>query len=236
MKKILSVLFATTFLFTSCREEKEIVWIELPELTIENVEIGAENNKKAIQDSEFHLEAEIKAEAGIKSVKVQIVSKTPGYSLFSFEKDFPEFESKISAEIHEHFDVPKRAKVGEYDVFIIVVDKNNQRKVFEDTLNVIVDENLPSVKDNTEIFEASTKTLNIKAKILAPQKIASVHIKVNSFEQTFQDADMVGKTEFNFDKNLDLSSLARGHYHITIKITDEKGSSHSYSGRHFDIR
>lgn len=232
MKKytyLLSAVFALFLASCSKDENKEIV-SALP--VIQHVEIGLNNSKKAYTESDLHLEAEIVAEAGIKKVEVQITPKVDGPSTFMIVESYTtKFLNKKEAELHEHYDVPKNAKEGEYSVVIIVIDQLDRKVTYEDTLTIEKDPSLPTATERLASYDSNI--LSVKATIKAPNKLASVVVKVKDIEQKFEDTDLVGQTEYAFDKQIDVTSLNNGHYHFFVTITDQAGKVFSYEG-HFD--
>lgn len=234
MKKIKNILSVTTLialqiLFVSCQKDNKDLPVAEPK--VENLEIGYENGKKAYTESDLHLEANITAEGTIKSVRVQITPKEAGGSWFVDRTYTKGFTGNKEANLHEHYDVPKRAKEGTYDVVIIVTDAKGNKTVVEDVLTIERDPSLPIVTEKSSSYD--NDVLNVKAKISAPNKLASIHVRVRGIEEIYTDEDLVGKTSYDLNKDINVSSLAKGHYHFFVTITDQVGKKFTYEG-HFD--
>ncbi|GET45101.1 DUF4625 domain-containing protein [Capnocytophaga felis] len=218
---------------TSCNkdDDNKIEEIIIRKPKVEDLEIGYQNSKKAHPESDLHLEAYITAEETIKSVRVQITPKESGISWFVDITYTKGFAGNKEANLHQHYDIPKKAKEGTYDVLIIVTDAKGNKTIVEDTLTIERDPSLPMATQRSNSYE--NNMLNVKAKVSALNKLASIHVKVKNIEHTYTDDDLVGQTSYDLDKNIDVSSLANGHYHFFVTITDQKGKKFSYEG-HFD--
>lgn len=225
------VLLQATVTSCSKDEGKQIEDVVIQKPKVENLEIGYQNSKKAYPESDLHLEAHITAEQTIKSVRVQIIPKKSGASWYVDVTYTKGFAGNKEANLHQHYDIPKKAKEGTYDVVIIVTDAKGNKTIVEDTLTIERDPSLPIATQRSNSYE--NNVLNIKAKVSASNKLASIHVRVKSIQQTFIDDDLVGQTSYDFDKNIDVSSLANGHYHFFVTITDQNGKNFSYEG-HFD--
>lgn len=229
---ILSILFLQVSIVSCSKDnnnKNEPVPLKKP--TIEDLEIGYQNTKKAYTESDLHLEAHIFAEAKIKSVRVQITPKVSGNSWFVDITYTKGFEGNTEGILHQHYDIPKNAKEGMYDVLIIVIDTQGNKTIAEDVLTIEKDPSLPTVSQKSATF--NNNVLNVKANISAPNKLESITIKVKDIEKKYQETELVGKTTYLLDKDIDVSSLNNGHYHFFVTITDQSKKVFSYEG-HFD--
>lgn len=212
------------------KDNKEETIIAQPK--IESVEIGLQNSKKAYTESDLHLEAVITAEAGIKKVEVQVIPEQQGPSAFVVTETYTKaFIGKKEAHLHQHYDIPKNAKEGTYQVVITVWDEKNQKATHTDILTIEKDPTLPTATDKTAAY--ANDTLKITAKINAPNKIASISIRVKEITQTYDTDDVVGQTEYALDKEINVASLPNGHYHFFVTIKDQADKVLTYEG-HFD--
>lgn len=226
--KLKHIILGVTALFlASCEKEAKPV-TPTAKPTIENVEIGMENSKKAYAESDLHLEAIISSEVGVKSVRVQVIPRHLGNAWF-VDKTYL-WEGKKEGELHSHYDIPKKAipagaTEGVYDVIITVTDANNLKISHKDTLTVINDPNLPKITNGSQKYNSATKKVTLKAKIIAPNKIKEIKIRIGSaINHTFTDAEYIGKTEVNFEKEIDGTAIANpNHFHSYLTVTDEAG-------------
>ena len=126
----------------SCQEEAEPV---LPSPTIENVEIGLNNNEIGVIGSDFHLNADILAGELIEQVQVQIAPQDgKTYEGFwDFELTWEEYNGTKNANVHKHFDIPIDAVEGIYDFLIIVTDQNGTSTEEKRSVTIYSPENLP---------------------------------------------------------------------------------------------
>ena len=229
---ILSVLLLQVGMVSCSKDDDNIIeTTSFKKPTIEDLEIGSKNSKKAYIESDLHLEAHIFAEAKIKSVRVQITPKASGNSWFVDITYTKGFEGNTEGVLHQHYDIPKNAKEGIYDVLIIVTDTQGNKTIAEDILTIEKDPSLPIVSQKSATY--SNNILNIKANISAPNKLESITIKVKDIQQKYQEAELVGQTTYSLDKDIDVSSLANGHYHFFVTIIDQSKKEFSYEG-HFD--
>jgi len=139
----------TTILFISCTDD------EIQPPVISNVEVGAVHDEgaKDVHADEgiahpgesMHIGADILAFARIESITVNIhsVEITPaaGEVAWEFEEVYADAKYQVlNAELHENIMVPENAVLGEYHVYIIVVDEAGNSTRAEAHFDLVVEE------------------------------------------------------------------------------------------------
>ena len=152
MKMIFKLIFfslLTTILFISCTDD------EIQPPVISNVEVGAVHDEGAEDvhadegiahpGESMHVGADILAFARIESITVNIhsVEITPaaGEVAWEFEEVYTDAKYQVlNAELHEDIMVPENAALGEYHVYIIVVDETGNSTRAEAHFDLVVEE------------------------------------------------------------------------------------------------
>jgi hypothetical protein len=130
--------------FTACRKDKEIA-PEKPVPTIENIEVGLNNNEIGIIGRDFRLNAEILAGDKIETVQIKIQQK-PGETytkVWTHEIVYDQYKGAKNATVHKHFDILADAAEGKYDFLIIVSDQNGAKLEVKRNITIYKAENLP---------------------------------------------------------------------------------------------
>lgn len=128
-KIICFVCIILSVLFFSCSNDDNDQELKKP--TIENLEIGYANNKKAIRGRDFHFNVDVVAASKIGLIKVAILPKKEQTysSKWQLELVWDEFKDHRNTNVHKHFTIPKIAPEGLYDFVFTVHDQNGS--VFE---------------------------------------------------------------------------------------------------------
>ena len=152
MKMIFKPMFfslLTTILLISCTDD------EIQPPVISNVEVGAVHDEGAEDvhadegiahpGESMHIGADILAFARIESVTVDIHSDeiTPAAVevAWEFEEVYTDAKYQVlNAELHEDIMVPENAALGEYHVYIIVVDEAGNSTTAEAHFDLVVEE------------------------------------------------------------------------------------------------
>lgn len=134
-KQLLSKLNIALVLFflsiAACKKDEDVI----PQPSITDFEIGYENSKVVTRGSDLHLEAEILAPGTIANIKIEIRTSTT--SGWTYDQTFTEgYEGTKNSEFHEHIDVPASAGLGNYQIRIIVTDKNGRSSTAESQLTI----------------------------------------------------------------------------------------------------
>lgn len=129
--------------FTACKKDKAEPEPAKP--SVQNVEIGYANNKRAIRGRDFHLNADVLAGSKITSVMVKILQKTSQtYTAnWKLEITWDEFKGVKNTNVHKHFTIPAEAPEGTYDFFFIVNDENGSKLELKEDFVIIDAANMP---------------------------------------------------------------------------------------------
>jgi len=152
MKMIFKLIFfslLTTILFISCTDD------EIQPPVISNVEVGAVHDEGAEDvhadegiahpGESMHVGADILAFARIESITVNIhsdeITPAAGEVAWEFEEVYTDAKYQVlNAELHEDIMVPENAALGEYHVYIIVVDEAGNSTRAEAHFDLVVEE------------------------------------------------------------------------------------------------
>jgi hypothetical protein len=141
--------FFTILLFVSCTDDE----IQAP--VIANVEVGAVHDEGAEDvhadegiahpGESMHIGADILAFARIESITVDIhsdeITPAAGEVAWEFEEVYTDSKYQVlNAELHEDIMVPENAALGEYHVYIIVVDQAGNSTTAEAHFDLVVEE------------------------------------------------------------------------------------------------
>ena len=152
MKTIFKPIFfslLTTILFISCTDD------EIQPPVISNVEVGAVHDEGAEDvhadegiahpGESMHVGADILAFARIESITVDIhsdeITPAAGEVAWEFEEVYTNTKYQVlNAELHEDIMVPENAALGEYHVYIIVVDEAGNSTRAEAHFDLVIEE------------------------------------------------------------------------------------------------
>ena len=152
MKMIFKPMFfslLTTILLISCTDD------EIQPPVISNVEVGAVHDEGAEDvhadegiahpGESMHVGADILAFARIESITVDIhsdeITPAAGEVAWEFEEVYTNTKYQVlNAELHEDIMVPENAALGEYHVYIIVVDEAGNSTRAEAHFDLVIEE------------------------------------------------------------------------------------------------
>jgi len=226
------LLIAATF--GACKKDDDVVDIAAP--TITAMEVGPNNSKVAHPGNDVHVEAQIVATANMESVTLEINPKSgTGWKLNTVYTEG--FAGLKNAEFHKHVDVPADAALGSYTVKLKVRDTNGKETTVASDLELSNDPSLPKVTGFEVGLNAAGNDLHAEASVTAINKLAKIVVEIhgNGWEKefTYEDANIVGKTTYNFHKHMDVTAAPKGHYHVHLKVVDQAGKEAEFEG-HFD--
>lgn len=138
------LLFIVTAVLGSCKKDNTDQPVPANS-TIDNIEIGLNNNEMGVIGRDFHFNAEVLAGDKIESVIVRIQPK-PGETYakpWQHEVIWTEYKDAKNATVHKHFDVPTDAVEGKYDFLIIVNDQNGSKLEVKRSITIYSASNLP---------------------------------------------------------------------------------------------
>ncbi|MGV3603031.1 MAG: DUF4625 domain-containing protein [Dyadobacter fermentans] len=129
--RLSALLILTAPAFIACDKDEAGVEADSdkPKPTIDNVEIGLNNNEVGVIGSDFHFNVDIVAADKIDIVEVKIVQREgETYAKkWGYEKKWEQHKGAKNTNIHSHFDIPVDATDGIYDFWIIVHDMNGAK-------------------------------------------------------------------------------------------------------------
>lgn len=127
----------------SCQKDTEP---NLPSPSIDNVEIGLNNDEIGVIGEDFHLNADLLAGELIELVKIQInpIDEESYEAYWDFEVIWEEYKGARNTTVHKHFDIPEDAVEGFYDFLIIVTDQNGTITEEKRSITIYKEENLPA--------------------------------------------------------------------------------------------
>lgn len=136
-KKITIAFLLLMSSFSACKKDDPVV--ELAKPSIENVEIGTSNSKRAIRGRDFHFNADVLAATKIKEVQLKILQKTTeNYTAsWKFELSWPEYVGVKNTNVHKHFTIPIEAPEGKYDFYFIVTDENGTKLELKEDFSIV---------------------------------------------------------------------------------------------------
>jgi acid stress-induced BolA-like protein IbaG/YrbA len=132
--------------FTACKKDNE----ESPDLaqpTIENLEIGLNNNEIGVIGTDFHFNADILVSGKIENVQVKIQPRSgETYAKpWSHEITWDTYKDAKNATVHKHFYIPTDAAEGKFDFIIIVNDQNGSKLELKKNLTIYAEANAPQI-------------------------------------------------------------------------------------------
>ncbi len=113
--------------------------------SVDEIEVGANNNETGIIGRDLHFNAKIMAGDKIDLVQIKIEPR-PGetYSRpWNYTVTWAEYKGAKNATIHKHFDISTTAGEGIYDFLIIVKDENGAVLELKKTIRIYDPANLP---------------------------------------------------------------------------------------------
>lgn len=151
-KASVGVMLLLVSAFTACKKDKE----QQPGLTepsIQNIEIGLNNNEIGIIGQDFHFNADVVAGDKIDVVEVKILQKSGETyaSTWSHVVSWPQYKGAKNTNIHKHFDIPSTAAEGKYDFIITVTDENGTKLEEKRNITIYQAANVP-VNPTASIF------------------------------------------------------------------------------------
>lgn len=119
-------VFTLLLLLGSCQEDVEP---DLLSPSINDIEVGLNNDEIGVIGEDFHLNADILAGELIEEVIIQIkpIAEESYVAYWDFELIWDEYKGVRNTNVHKHFDIPEDAVEGVYDFFIIVTDQNGTK-------------------------------------------------------------------------------------------------------------
>jgi hypothetical protein len=137
-------LFFIAISFSACKKDNEQK-LEPTQPTIENLEIGLNNNEIGVIGKDFHFNAEVLVSGKIADVQVKILPRSgETYArAWSHEIIWDSYKDAKNATVHKHFYIPTDAVEGKYDFIVIVNDQNGSKLEVKKSLTIYAEANVP---------------------------------------------------------------------------------------------
>lgn len=243
----MAVLMALTL--QSCTEDEDPISIS-PVISEFEYGVHGEEGHTAYRGSDLHLEAEITAEATVKSISVSIhahdLEVGEGEEEWDFEQEFTDASYLvINPTFHEHIDIPATAPVGEYHVELVVTDELGNSTEIEGHIDILD----PITISDADIDETVVRGNDIHAEFMinAVNGIHNISVDIHAhgltlaegevewdYEAEFEDG-YHEENEVEFHEHIDVPATAPvGEYHVTITVEDEDGNTTAYE-THIDV-
>ncbi len=237
MKKIFSLavlvlLSVLTLSLASCDnddDKKE----EVAKPTINLAEVGEGNSKVAVAGEDMHLEGELLAPGKIKSINVEIHSEEGGDDIVNKTWDSGKYIGVLNTTFHEHIDIPKDAKPGQYHLHFTVTDEKGQTSTFETEITVKAPDPNDATIENIEIGENNNMAgvvggnVPVSASIKTKTPIKEIEVEFHGDGGEFPtsyEGKYAGQTDVKFSENVPVDAKApKGEYHVHITVTEENG-------------
>lgn len=144
---LLSAWIMFVLVFASCDHNDPEPKAEpaLPKPTVENLELGLGNSGIGVIGEDFHFDADILAVDRIDTVKVMILPKKgETYAKpWKHEIIWDQYKGLKNTNVHKHFNIPKDAAEGKYDLLVSVSDVNGSRLEVKRDFEIYNRANLP---------------------------------------------------------------------------------------------
>jgi hypothetical protein len=130
--------------FTACKKDND-GRPELSEPTIENLEIGLNNNEMGVIGKDFHFNADVLVTGKIENVQVKILPRSGEtyVKAWSHEITWDSYKDAKNATVHKHFYIPTDAVEGKYDFLVIVNDQNGSKLEVKKSITIYSEANVP---------------------------------------------------------------------------------------------
>lgn len=155
-KQMITAVLLMATAFSACKKDKQE---QAPKAspTIDNIEVGLNNNEVGVIGRDFHLNAEVLAGDKIEKVVVKIQQRSDASyeKEWSFEIAWDQYQGAKNATVHKHFHIPAEAVEGKYDFLIIVHDQNGTKLEVKRSITIYDAANLP-VDPELAIFSLMT--------------------------------------------------------------------------------
>ncbi|MDO6803070.1 DUF4625 domain-containing protein [Wenyingzhuangia sp. 1_MG-2023] len=247
--KFLAMAALMAFSLQSCSEDDDSV-ANAPVISGFEYGIHGEEEHVAYKGSDLHLEAEINAEATVKSITVSIhahdLEVGEGEEEWDFEQVFTDASYLvINPTFHEHIDIPANAPAGEYHVELVVTDELGNSTEVEGHIDILD----PVTISDFDIDETVVRgnDIHVEFMIAAVNGIHNITVDIHAhgltvgegeeeldleleFEEGYHE-----QTDVEFHEHIDIPATApAGEYHVTFTVEDEDGNTAEYE-THLDI-
>lgn len=145
-RSTLVAFLLTASIFTSCRKD-DGGSPELAQPTIQNLEIGLNNNEIGVIGKDFHFNADVVVSGKIENVQVKILPRSgETYAkAWSHQITWDSYKDAKNTNVHKHFYIPTDAVEGKYDFTVIVNDQNGSKLEVKKSITIYTEANAPAV-------------------------------------------------------------------------------------------
>jgi len=129
------LVIALVTAFIACEKEEEY---DFPYIVMN--ELGYENLKTAYQGEEFHIDADVYADAKIEQIILEIHKEDnhKGGGEWVVDSVYTTgYEGLKNTSFHEHLLVPSAAETGSYHFHLSVNDTEGNQAIFEDDITLV---------------------------------------------------------------------------------------------------
>ncbi|CAM3928954.1 protein of unknown function [Pedobacter westerhofensis] len=144
MRSTMFVCFFIAIGITACKKDAG----DEPERvqpTIQNLEIGINNNEIGVIGKDFHLNADVLVSGKIENVQVKILPRTGEtyVKAWSHEITWDTYKDAKNTTVHKHFYIPTDAAEGKYDFVVVVNDQNGSKLEVKKSITIYAEANVP---------------------------------------------------------------------------------------------
>lgn len=250
--KFLAIIAFIGVFFNSCSSDDDGVSLKAP--VISNFEYGEgsahSTEQTAYKGSDIHLEAEITAEATVRSITLSIhahdLDVADGEVEWEFEQEFTDAKYlAINPTFHEHIDVPTDIPSGEYHVELLVTDADGNSTEVEGHIMIMDAIALSDITIDSSVERG--KDFHVEFMVNAVNGIHNITVDIHAHGLTPADGEVEWdyeaefldgyheKTEVEFHEHIDVPETAPvGEYHMIFTVEDEDGITKEYE-THIDV-
>lgn len=214
------------FLFQSCKKETA-------RPVIQSIELGLNNSKIAYAGGDFHIEAEVEAEAKISTITIEIhpEGEHDDKSSFAINEDhwevdsiYTKFSGLRNTTFHEHLDVPLDAETGHYHVHFLVTDMDGYQTSFEDEIEVMIpdDSEAPvlTISSSPASGQSFTngQTILVSGNVTDNLSLGGLYVGLVRVNQNLADADVNAENTITILHSHDFDSQTAHLFSCSIVV------------------
>ncbi len=214
------------FLFQSCKKETA-------RPVIQSIELGLDNSKIAYAGGDFHIEAEVEAEAKISTITIEIHPEGEHDDKSSFtvyeehwevDSTYTKFSALRNTTFHEHLDVPLDAELGHYHVHFIVTDMDGYQTTYEDEIELKLPDDteapvltVSSSPASGQSF-TSGQTIVLSGNVTDNISLGGLYVGLVRVNQNLADADVSAANTITMLHSHDFEGQAAHQFSCSIVV------------------
>ena len=194
-----TLVFALFLTLLACEKEEEDNNVKP---VISEIELGIDNSHEAYAGADFHIEASLIAENGIKTVVLSIhpenghkksINSGDGWE---FDSVFTEFEGLKNTQFHKHINISAEADTGHYHLHFTVIDKLGNSATIEEEIEIKLPEDNEAPKITvSEHPESSSNfntgdTIKIKGTVTDNKALGGIYIGLIRDNQSLANSEV----------------------------------------------